>query len=253
MTDQFSFTRFRRLFIKHTAEHLKNYAMSLSVLLGVLVLGGGFLLFVLDARIDSEVLHVLYLIVGVLAGTIFTSTIFSELGDKRKSIPWLTLPATHFEKFLVAWMYSYFIFMVLYSALFYLIGHLALRLESGMRKESFSLFDSRFFLVPLVVFSFLHALAFFGAVRFNNLHFIRTGFFFVTVFLAVIVLNHALMQSLVGRPLDLSPPFTLMRFQYEGREVKVESLKERYPMLPIMAGTILLWVATYFCIKEKEA
>lgn len=46
MNEVFSFSRFSRLFIKHTAEHYRTYLMATGILVGFLVLSGGFLILV---------------------------------------------------------------------------------------------------------------------------------------------------------------------------------------------------------------
>ena len=65
----------------------------------------------------------------LLAGTMFTSTIFAGYGDKKKAVAALTLPASHFEKYLVAWLYSFLIFAIVYSAGFFLIASLAINIK----------------------------------------------------------------------------------------------------------------------------
>src|SRR5262249_36558983 len=120
MRDFFSFSRFRRLFIKHTAEHYRTYLMSIAVLAGVLLLGGSFVFYVIPEPPDPGFQEAVFVLLMVFGGTLFTSTIFSDYGDKRKAIPALTLPATAFEKFLVGWLYSYPIFLLVYVGVFYL-------------------------------------------------------------------------------------------------------------------------------------
>ena len=115
-----SFKRFSRLFVKHTAEHYRVYLMSVAVLAGVILLGGSFLFFVIPEPPDTGLQTAMFVILMLIAGTLFTSTVFSDFGDKDKAMPALTLPATAFEKFLIGWVYSYPIFLLVYSAVFYL-------------------------------------------------------------------------------------------------------------------------------------
>ncbi len=124
MNNIFNIKRFSRLFIKHTVEHYKSYMMSLLVLLGVMLLGGCFLVYLINAPLELGLQTALFTGILLLAGTIFTSTIFSELGDKNKAMAWLTLPASHFEKYLVAWLFSYLIFIITYTSCFYLVFNL---------------------------------------------------------------------------------------------------------------------------------
>src|SRR5450755_2181657 len=114
-------TRFWRLFTKHTAENYSTYLMSMSVLAGVMLLGGAFIIFLIPGPMDAGFQSVVFIILMLISGTIFSSTVFSELGDKRKAVPALTLPATQLEKFLVGWVYAYPIFVLVYTGIFYLV------------------------------------------------------------------------------------------------------------------------------------
>src|SRR5665213_2760957 len=107
MNNTFNLTRFGRLFVKHTVEHYKSYLMSLAVLMGVMLLGDGFITYLIPGDfMDAGMQSALFMSVLLLAGTIFASTIFADLGDNKKAMASLTLPASHFEKYLVAWLYS---------------------------------------------------------------------------------------------------------------------------------------------------
>src|SRR5437868_12091396 len=106
MSNFFSLQRFSRLFIKHTAEHYRIYLMSVAVLAGVILLGGSFLFFVIPEPPDPGLQTAIFIILMLMAGTMFTSTVFSDFGNKNKAMAALTLPATAFEKFLVGWIYS---------------------------------------------------------------------------------------------------------------------------------------------------
>ncbi len=120
MKKTFSLNRFGRLFKKHTKEHYRNYLMSIAVLVGVMILGGSFLVYMADVQLDKNIQTFLFFTIMLLAGTIFTSSVFADLGEKKKAIAWLTLPASHFEKYLVAWIYSFLLFIIVYTLIFYL-------------------------------------------------------------------------------------------------------------------------------------
>src|ERR1700728_3681303 len=83
MRESFSFARFARLFIKHTAEHYRTYLMAMSVLVGFLVLCGVFLFFVIPFAPDPGFQTASYAIVMLVAGGLFTSTVFADYGDNR--------------------------------------------------------------------------------------------------------------------------------------------------------------------------
>ena len=86
MNNIFNINRFGRLFIKHTAEHYKSYLMSLLVLLGLCCLAVVFMVYLINAPLDIGLQTALFTVILLLAGTIFTSTIFADFGDKKKAI-----------------------------------------------------------------------------------------------------------------------------------------------------------------------
>src|ERR1700761_2132190 len=98
MSEVFSFTRFRRLFAKHTVEHYRTYLMSIAVLGGVLVLGGSFVFYMVPDPPVPAAQTAMFVVLFLISGALFTSTVFSDYGEKNKAIPALTLPATTLEK-----------------------------------------------------------------------------------------------------------------------------------------------------------
>jgi hypothetical protein len=184
MNELFSLRRFARLFVKHTAEHYRVYLMSVGVLAGVLILGGFFLFIVAPDTPGVNFQTGSYVILMFVAGGIFASTVFTDYGEKNRAIPALTLPATAFEKFLVGWLYSYPIFLVVYTAVFSL-GVLALasmrHWSAGQQFVFFSIRQQEM-RIFWVLFTEIHSIALFGAIFFRKLQFIKTGFsFFVSL------------------------------------------------------------------------
>lgn len=54
MNKTFNINRFGRLFKKHSKEHYRNYLMSVGVLVGVMLLGGSFLVYMADVQLDKN-------------------------------------------------------------------------------------------------------------------------------------------------------------------------------------------------------
>jgi hypothetical protein len=257
MHNFFSFRRFVRLFAKHTREHLRTYLMSIGVLFGVLVLIGAFLFFVLEQPPDIGFQEASYVIMLFIAGTIFTSTIFQDFGDRAKAIPAMTLPASMFEKFLVGWLYSYPLFIVVYTGVFYLaLWGLSLGRHWDPEKHFylFSILENQFVLA-FVLFSMLHAIAIFGAVLFRKLHFIKTGFAFFILLGVGLVLNTLFLKAITGFAIvKLALPFGFMNFYSNGQDYQM-GISGRGPLVDvgtIFLAAIVLWVAAYFKLKEKQ-
>jgi ABC-type transport system involved in multi-copper enzyme maturation permease subunit len=256
MNGTFSLKRFTRLFVKHTREHYKGYLMSLSVLIGVMLLGGGFLVYMVNARLDKGVQTVFFLMILLLAGSIFTSTVFADLGERKKAIVWLTLPASHFEKFLIAWIYSFIVFLVVYTISFYCVAMFILNIKRFNEQPGgiLNIFDSRI-LSMYVIYAFLHGVALYGAIYFEKLHFIKTAFVFFIFVAILIFINKMLLGTMLGKTVEAAPPFADLRFLENGQtyDLNVKWMSQT-DALVWFSGllALLLWTATYYRLKEKQ-
>jgi hypothetical protein len=255
MNNIFNLSRFGKLFIKHTVEHYKSYLMSLTVLIGVMILGGSFLVYMIEVPIDKGFQSAIFVMILLLAGTIFTSTIFVNIGDKKKAIASLTLPASHFEKYLVAWLYSYVLFIIIYTICFYLVALFAVNIKHfpGHPIEMINVFEK-----PLIemflLYAFLHSVAFLGAIFFEKLHFIKTVFLFF-IFLAILIsFNRVLLGILLAREVEVTVPFGNLRFTENNHITDIYITQQQYSYLLIFitALALIFWVAAYYRLKEKQ-
>jgi|HubBroStandDraft_6_1064221.scaffolds.fasta_scaffold293518_3 hypothetical protein len=255
MNKTFSINRFGRLFKKHTKEHYRNYLMSVAVLVGVMILGGSFLVYMTDIQLDKNFQTFFFFTIMLLSGTIFTSTVFTDLGERKKAVAWLVLPASHLEKYLVAWIYSFLLFIIVYTVIFYMALFTALNIQHvhTHRMVILNIFENQILLMYLV-YAFLHSIAFFGAVYFEKLHFIKTGFAFFIIIAVLILLNKILLSIFLGRSVDASPPFSNMRFAENGQmvDIKIERQNAPYILYLFIILTFIFWVAAYFRLKEKQ-
>jgi hypothetical protein len=258
MNDIFNFTRFVRLFTKHTAEHYKTYLMSTGVLVGVMVLFMGFVTYSTRGHMGANIQGALFFNFLFFSGTIFTSMVFSDLGDRKKSVPALTLPVSHLEKYLVAWLYSFVIFQLIYLACFYAIDFIMITVANASvtdKNEVIHVFsaDERYRLA-FPMFAVLHAVCFIGSIFFEKLHFIKTVFSFFILLLVLGLLNPVLMKAIFQTEISDAVPF-----------VSVEVILDNRPwqILPNETGNIILlvtsflivmalWLGTYFRLKEKQ-
>ncbi len=229
--------------------------MSLGVLCGVFLLGGAFLFYMLDQPPDPGFQTVLFAMLLLISGTIFTSTVFSDYGIKRKAIAALTLPASSFEKYLVGWLYSYPIFLILYTCVFYLLltGLASLKQWPGFHFEIFNLFQQDM-IVFIVLYSILHAIAIYGAVYFNKLHFIKTGFAFFIGYGISIILNTLFLKFLTGEDVRPAIPFGYLNFDSNNQYYSISktgTIPETI-LIVLMLAAVLIWIAAYYRLKEKQ-
>src|SRR5579863_5670198 len=218
MNDIFNPKRFGRLFIKHTVEHYKSYLMSLGVLIGVLSLGIGFFTYINnDEPLNMAMQTGVFAIVLLLAGTMFTSTIFSDMGNKKRSISALTLPASHFEKYLVAWIYSYVLFQLVFVAVYPAILAVILNTRHWpARFEIFNVFHLPVLPWILMLYAMLHAITLCGAIFFKRLQFIKTAFVFFIGLMLLSLINKSVIEAALGRDIISAVPFAFINFN-DGR------------------------------------
>ncbi|MEO6523169.1 MAG: hypothetical protein ABIN91_15915 [Mucilaginibacter sp.] len=253
MNQTFNLKRFGMLFIKHTVENIRNYAMSLFVFFAILSVT------ILISNYHSYQPHQIepFMIFLIAAGTVFTSNIFINLGDKRKTIATLTLPASTLEKFLVGWVYSFVIFIVLYTAIYYgmMLAVLHLR-EWPKGTELIDIFSKE---TPVYyiffVYTILHAIVIYGAIAFKKMHFIKTAFALFLIGGAIWLVNDKVLGWMVNKPIAGNPPFFGASFRDSDHSYYNVDLSYNY-LGWILALTVLLsviiWVAAYFRLKEKQ-
>jgi hypothetical protein len=265
MNQTFNLKRFSRLFVKHTADHYKPYLMAFLVLTGMLILTLGSTAYADDDDVRLSMQMLVFVFFFTVAGSIFTSIIFSDLGNKKKAISILTLPASHFEKFLIAWIYSYVIFQLLFVLGFYLIAILINQLsplKSVPYIEQLDIFsdDDGYY----TVFAVLHALTLCGSIFFEKLHFIKTAFvFFIGVF-TIDYLNFKFTQVFISETVISAMPFMWIKVSdkfdswippstsEEGFSLVVSPDYDTYTVIVTLIVVCILWACSFYRLKEKE-
>lgn len=260
MNNLFDLKRFGMLFRKHMAEHLKSYLMSLAVLCGMLVLllglysfpsGGG-------ALASAAGQFAFFMLLLQLSGTIFTSTIFMDLSEKKRAVYTLTLPASSFEKYLVGWVLTVLVFPIVYMAAFYAVDlpliYYFIR-RYGIDAEVLNIFSDREpYYVAFVVYAFLNSIALFGAVFFQKMAFIKTAFFFFLSVIALSLVNKYFLKLIIGEAIYPRIPFGGITVR-SGTFFSVwpdEQVQQFYLTALAVSVTLLFWLAAFFRLKEKE-
>lgn len=255
MNNIFNFSRFTQLFIDHTVANYKKYLMSFSVLMGILFLVMVYVASGKSFAISQGSRQIYFSIFMFIGGAIFTTGIFSTLGDKRKAIAYLMLPASNFEKLLVGWLYSFLIFLVFYLGGFYLIDMVILSLgKKPVNGATVMSFGSDFkYSTLLLTFMWVHSMAFFGSVFFKKLHFIKTAFSVFILVMVITILNKLLINTMIGENVETGAPFSSLMI-YEGEKDYYLKTTELVGLVPYLSACIslLLWVGAYFKLKETE-
>jgi len=259
MNNTFSFKRFAMLFTKHTLEHAKIYLLSLGVLTGLLFVVLGFMSYTNGGELQSKSQVIVFFFFLVFAGCIFTSLSFSALGDKRKAIPMLTLPTSNLEKYLVAWLYSFLIFQAVYIGVFYLVDVLVLSLSTPTtgHNQLVRLFNEDDIKIGFfIIYIFFHALALWGAVFFDKMHFIKTAFVFFACAIVLVFVNQIILKASISNGVSKSLPFSGLQFLEDGKYYSVQPISSYgsgyITIIVVVVSTLLLWSSAFFRLKEKE-
>ena len=257
MNNIFSLPRFLMLFKKHLFEKGKEYLLS-SLTLTIILIGLlAFVAYQNASGLKEELQEVTFVISIILSGMIFTSMIFPDLSDKRKSTIYLTLPASHLEKYLVTWIFSYLIFQLVFTAVFYLATAIVLNIginEIGNENTVFNIFDSQNKVYQVFyVYLLAHSLMFYGAVYFRKKHFISTIFSLFLIGVLLSLFNKLFLSLMIKSEVLISPPFTNLRFVENFNRYYIEAEKSGGFVITLLALiTGILWISAFYRLKEKE-
>lgn len=193
--NRFSFARFRRVFANDFLQQWRKVWMAtlgtVAVALVIYVMG-------VDPRADvvPPPHATLFPMILLVAGLIFTSTIFSDLHHPLQRFHYLTLPCSNLERFVSRYLLSgplLLVYVLVVYTLFDWVAGGVSELLKGARAQPFPVFTD---------FPWEHALRYFGAhaVMFAGAIYFRSHVFFrTTLFVAVIVLGLLLVQLVALR------------------------------------------------------
>lgn len=257
MNNIFNIQRFLRLLNKQTKDNYKTYLLSLAVMVGLLAITMGTAAALNHGEFKKSTQAGFYITFLILAGTIFTSMIFADLGDKKKAIPALTLPVSHLEKFLVGWLYSFVIFQLAFTLCFFTVDFIIISITNNislMLKNEFvdaAVLGKQIY-TPFIMFGFLHAVTFLGAIFFERLHFIKTFFTLFIVLLLIWLADQPIAHLVFGRNGLFAIPFGGVTVQDQQNNIMITAEANTLIYLTLFAVTFLLWTAAFFKLKEKQ-
>lgn len=258
MNNTFNLSRFLRLFNKHTREQYRTYLMSIAVLIGILIVIMGALAYSNDGFLNIRAQAVYFDFFLLAAGTIFTSTVFAELGDEKKTIPALTLPVSHFERFLVGWIYSFIFFQLVYLACFFSVAALVTSIgeNNPLIHNQLLKLDPKdpMIYTAYIFFVLLHGVTFLGAIAFKKLHFIKTSFVLFGFLIILLMINSGMIHMIFNENAHAGIPFAKIFIQ-EGQissQIKAGDAGETITKIMVVSTVVLLWISAYFKLKEKQ-
>ncbi|MGI4728448.1 MAG: hypothetical protein ACRYGB_07740 [Janthinobacterium lividum] len=258
MNQTFSIKRFSMLSKKHLAENYKTYLMSAGVMLGLLLIVFGISSYGNNGVLQINMQSSNFTIFMLMGGSIFTSLIFADLGNKKEAIPALTLPASSFEKFLVNWIVSFLIFQIVFIVIFYFVAVVVISFGKripGQQNTLLNVFsDDTKAWYTFIIYIVLQSVTFFGAIYFEKLHFVKTAFaFFIGVFLLGI-LNKPIITSMFSRNVMGTTIFSPISITEKDKAFTIHANDIKNYQEGIVLGLVvlILWISAYYRLKEKE-
>lgn len=249
MNQFFNLTRFGRLLRKHTTEHLPTYALGAAVLTGGILVVLGFLAYI-QGGLSHGQQGILFTLLLLAAGSFFTSLVLAQFGAGSRAALALTLPASHLEKYLVAWLFSLPVFLGVFVAAFYLADWLVI----GLSREPDTvvrLFESKEIRGVLTSFLVLHGVALWGSIFFARQQFLKTAFSAALAAIVLAVVNFQIIKAMLGKAVQMGLPFGTVSLQNDAPLTLPASQEQWLGLLPL-ALAALLWLAAYARLTEKQ-
>jgi len=263
MNDTFSAKRFALLFKKTLLERPTQMFGFTGLILAVILI----LYFICKSQIGFGAAQNISFIWGLAGGGCFlASFVFSYFSSNANGSSYLTLPASHFEKWLCGILIAGILYPVIFllffrgiDSLFVAIFHNSLDPENALYKEQYNSvyifsFTGRIALKVFPIFLLLTGISLIGSLYFNKAAFIKTAIAFCVVCFSLFALNWVIAKILFGN-LDGAFPFHAVDILV-GKEVgSVELPKKIFQAYGFAADyvvPVLFWVLTYVRLREKE-
>ncbi len=293
MNQTFNTGRWWLLVGKHWSENKRKYTLSLIAIAGLLLFW-----FIVMAISDGfrglniSMQTTTYYFGLFLAGCLYGSILFADLGSKTKGLNYLTVPASHLEKLLCSLFYSVIIFFVFYTALFYLVDILIVKAANALEysywvkhhtagntfepQEIYNVFyqpehssRNEGLIYILLGYFVVQSVFILGSVYFPKFSFIKTviASFLIgllMVFLVVKVIAPILPSGNYYHGLTSYEVYTVKDSPaVQGIMIYSDAETDKLVSIPEWIGDVLLfllkfafaplfWLATYYRLKEKE-
>jgi len=270
MNQTFSFQRWSLLVGKHWAENKKKYLLSIVAFIGLTFVWYVFVMLVDDSNpLAAGLQQVTFLFSLFLVGPFYASQFFRELSSGPKAINYLMVPASALEKLLCSLFYVIVIFFIVFVAAFYLVDAISVMIANlihpsynygNVKANVINVFrsnempkDVTFYF--LLMFFTIQSAALLGSVYFVQYSYIKTAITIALLCLVVALLEYYLTNRLLPPGNFYEGRGTYLFYGRDGSNKVVELPHAIMNVLFILfkyAFPPILWLTTYFRLKEKE-
>ncbi len=276
MNQSFSINRWGLLMGKHWSENRKKYTLGIIAIAALMILWYGFMIIV-GPGLDKEVQGPTYFVGLFVIGCIYASLLFADLADRPKGISYLSVPASHLEKVVCNLFFGVIIFFLLYFAIFYIVTTPMLAISNAVREAKWKTAGAGY---PFVKYELINVFSFGkgnGEDMFYGLHLVYfavqsaftlgsvyfTRFSFIKTVIAVLIMWLFLFLFVAKVLVPMMPEGNYFNGLTNWSLLNEGSQPNKVIMLPKWVDTAvetllkygfapLLWVVTYFRLKEKE-
>lgn len=269
MNQSFSFQRWSLLVGKHWSENKKRYLLSFAALIGLLTIWFVFMMSV-NQPLNNAMQFGTYFVALFGTGVFYASQFFRDLGSRSKGINYLLTPASTLEKLVCSLLYTVFCFFILFTAAFYLVDVIMVALSHTMdtsreygnnvpyKAQVLNLFDFKRQSPPIyelfLLFFGVQSAFLLGSVYFSQYSFIKTAIAVFLLFLFIVFFEDKIMH--IFFPGSFYRGLSSYRIYVDGDNDKIVSLPAwiNTVVMGLLHYSIppLLWLVTYFRLKEKE-
>jgi len=259
MGNTFSFDRLRMLIYKHAVENWKLYIISFIVMSIPIYFSNS----TMDRQKNLPFFSA-YIFLMIVTGGIYTGMFFTKWTDRAKGSTYILLPALAFEKIALVFFCTVLIFVPLYTCVFYLEsllltkiyypgGELLFMEQAGEHSNLYTFVSEA--IVPYLFFQSLFLLI---NIWLKKSQTVRGLIYLAFSYFVVALSNFLYLRWLSGND-AVSVTKSLILFPVTvGYDGSIENNLFTSPLISnvsitvLFIITILIYMASYFKLKEKE-
>ena len=215
----------------------------------------------------SERFQIAYYFIGLLlSGCLSANFLFADLRDKSKSINYLLLPASTFEKVVTATLFGVLVYLIGYTLIFYITEPIFVKLCNAMNGSQWTVinifrmseykdpfFENKPGLLYFLYFA-LQALFIAGSLYFGKYSFFKTMIVLLFLWIFLVFLPQPIIAGVLphGRFNGALTAFEVIDFN-GNRLVEMPAwFRLSFKIFSTYMVTVGLWIVTYYLLKEKQ-